>query len=629
MKSRSGIWLVFIAQISLLLLGCGGGGGAGGGGAGAIAPSISAQPTDQRVVVGAAATFSVSANGSAPLAYQWQKGTASIMGATGSSYTTPPTALTDDGSTFQVVVSNSAGSVTSSSVKLAVAAGTTMTGGVDVTTYKNDLNRSGQNLSESTLTLANVTSASFGLLRLLPVDGRVDAQPLYLSALSAAGGTFNAVFVATEHDSVYAFDSDSGAVLWHVSLLGTGEMPSDNRGCGQVTPEIGVTSTPVIDRSAGAHGTLYVVAMSIDGSSNYHQRLHALDVATGAELLNGPVEISAAFPATGTATSSFDAKSYEERAALLLFNGTIYTSWTSHCDITPYGGWIISYAQSTLARNGVLNIAANSSSGPAIWMAGGGPAVDTAGNIYVLSANGAFETTMDAQGFPSRQDYGNSFLKISNASAALSVLDYFTMSNEVAESNADQDLGSGGEMLLPDLMDSANTVRHLMVGAGKDGNIYVVDRDSMGKFNVSTNKNYQTLNGALPGGIWSTPAYFNGAVYYGDVSGTLKAFAISSARLTAAPQSQSATHFTYPGTAPSVSANGSANGIVWAHENTSPAVLHAYDAANLAHELYNSSQAAANRDQFGAGNKYITPTVADGKVFVGTANAVAIFGLLH
>jgi hypothetical protein len=629
MKSRSGIWLVFIAQISLLLLGCGGGGGAGGGGAGAIAPSISAQPTDQRVVVGAAATFSVSANGSAPLAYQWQKGTASIMGATGSSYTTPPTALTDDGSTFQVVVSNSAGSVTSSSVKLAVAAGTTMTGGVDVTTYKNDLNRSGQNLSESTLTLANVTSASFGLLRLLPVDGRVDAQPLYLSALSAAGGTFNTVFVATEHDSVYAFDSDSGAVLWHVSLLGTGEMPSDNRGCGQVTPEIGVTSTPVIDRSAGAHGTLYVVAMSIDGSSNYHQRLHALDVATGAELLNGPVEISAAFPATGTATSSFDAKSYEERAALLLFNGTIYTSWTSHCDITPYGGWIISYAQSTLARNGVLNIAANSSSGPAIWMAGGGPAVDTAGNIYVLSANGAFETTMDAQGFPSRQDYGNSFLKISNASAALSVLDYFTMSNEVAESNADQDLGSGGEMLLPDLMDSANTVRHLMVGAGKDGNIYVVDRDSMGKFNVSTNKNYQTLNGALPGGIWSTPAYFNGAVYYGDVSGTLKAFAISGARLTAAPQSQSATHFAYPGTAPSVSANGSANGIVWAHENTSPAVLHAYDAANLAHELYNSSQAAANRDQFGAGNKYITPTVADGKVFVGTANAVAIFGLLH
>jgi hypothetical protein len=618
------ISFALVAQLSLLA-GCGGGSGSPA----AVAPAITAQPADQRVVVGQTATFSVTANGTAPLNYQWQKGTTPIPGATASSYTTPATTLPDNGSTFQVVISNSVSTVTSSSAMLTVAAGTTMTGGVDVTTYKYDLNRSGQNLAESALTLTNVASSTFGLLRRLPVDGRVDAQPLYLSALSTASGKFNTLFVATEHDSVYALDSDSGAVLWQVSLLGTGEKPSDTRGCSQVSPEIGITSTPVIDRSAGAHGTMYVVAMSIDSSSNYHQRLHALDVTTGAELLNGPVEISASFPATGTATSSFDAKSYEERAALLLANGTVYTSWTSHCDDAPYGGWIISYAQSTLARNGVLNVAANSSAGPAIWMAGGGPAVDASGNIYLLTANGAFETTMDAKGFPSAQDYGNSFLKISSATAGLSVMDYFTMSNEVAESNADQDLGSGGELLLPDLMDSTNTVRHLMVGAGKDGNIYVVDRDSMGKFNASSNKNYQTLTGVLPGGIWSTPAYFNGTLYYGNVSGTLKAFAISSAKLGTAPQSQSTTQFTYPGTAPSVSANGSANGIVWAHENTSPAVLHAYDATNLAHELYNSNQAAANRDQFGAGNKYITPIVADGKVFVGTGTAVAVFGLLH
>jgi hypothetical protein len=621
-----GISFAFVAQLSLLA-GCGGGGGSGS--PAAVAPAITTQPTDQRVVVGQTATFSVMANGTAPLNYQWQKGTTPVAGATASSYTTPATALPDNGSTFQVVISNSVSSVTSSSAMLTVAAGTTMAGGVDVTTYKYDLNRSGQNLAESALTLTNVASSTFGLLRRLPVDGRVDAQPLYLSALSAAGGKFNTLFVATEHDSVYAFDSDSGAILWHVSLLGTGEKTSDTRGCSQVSPEIGITSTPVIDRGAGAHGTMYVVAMSIDGSSNYHQRLHALDVATGAELLNGPVDISASFPATGTATSSFDAKSYEERAALLLADGTIYTSWTSHCDDAPYGGWIISYAQSTLARNGVLNVAANSSAGPAIWMAGGGPAADASGNVYLLTANGAFETTMDAKGFPSAQDYGNSFLKISSATAGLSVLDYFTMSNEVAESNADQDLGSGGELLLPDLMDSTNTVRHLMVGAGKDGNIYVVDRDSMGKFNASSNKNYQTLTGVLPGGIWSTPAYFNGTLYYGNVSGTVKAFAISGAKLATAPQSQSATQFTYPGTAPSVSANGSANGIVWAHENTSPAVLHAYDATNLAHELYNSNQAAANRDQFGTGNKYITPIIADGKVFVGTGTAVAVFGLLH
>lgn len=507
--------------------------------------------------------------------------------------------------------------------------GVGLTRGTDVTTYKNDLSRSGQNLSESSLTPTTVTSSNFGLLRMLQVDGRVDAQPLYLSQLSAAGGSFNAVLVATEHDSVYAFDSDSGAVLWHVSLLAAGESPSNDHGCTQVSPEIGVTSTPVIDRAAGAHGTIYVVAMSVDAQSNYHQRLHALDVATGAELLNGPTEITATYSAAGTATSSFDPRYYEERAALTLSGGTVYTSWTSHCDAPPYGGWIIAFAQSTLARNGALNVAANSSSGPSIWMSGGGPAVDSSGNIHLLTANGAFEATMDANGFPNQQDFGNSFLKISNVGAGLKVLDYFTMSNEVAESSADQDLGSGGEMLLPDLMDSANTLRHLAVGAGKDGNIYVVDRDSMGKFNAGTNQNYQTLSGVLPGGIWSTPAYFNGTVYYADVSGTLKAFAISTARLGAAPQSQSATQFAYPGTAPSVSANGSSGGIVWAHENTSPAVLHAYDATNLAREIYNSNQAAGNRDQFGAGNKYITPTVADGKVFVGTTNAVAVFGLLH
>jgi hypothetical protein len=624
----SRISLNLASLLPLFLIACGGGSGGSGAAPVAAAPSITAQPANQAVIIGRPATFTVTAAGTAPLTFQWQKGGAPISGATASSYTTPATAQTDDGSTFLVVVSNAVGNMTSAGAKLKVVTGTAKSRGTDVTTYKNDLSRSGQSLSESALTLTTVTASTFGLLRTLPVDGKVDAQPLYLSALGVAGGSFNIVFVATEHDSVYAFDADSGAVIWQVSLLGTGETPSDARGCVQVVPEIGVTSTPVIDRAAGAHGTLYVVAMSIDAQSNFHQRLHALDVTTGAELLNGPADISATFPATGTATSSFDPKSYEERAALLLLNGTIYTSWTSHCDFSPYGGWIITYAESSLARNGALNVAANSSSGPAIWMAGGGPAVDSSGNIYLLTANGVFETTMDANGFPSGQDFGNSFLKISNVGAGLKVLDYFTMFNEVAESNGDLDLGSGGGMLLPDLMDSTSTVRHLMVGAGKDGNIYVVDRDSMGKFNASTNQNYQTLGGVLAGGIWSTPAYFNGTVYYGDVSGTLKAFAISSAKLGATPQSQSATQFIYPGTAPSVSANGTANGIVWAHENASLAVLHAYDAANLAHEIYNSNQAAGNRDQFGTGNKYITPTVADGKVFVGTTNSVAVFGLL-
>jgi hypothetical protein len=617
------------AQLCLSLAACGGGNGAGSTPPPQVRPSIVTQPSDQQVIVGQTATFAVAAQGAPPLNYQWQKDGQPIAGATSATYTTPATTLADTGSTFLVEVFNAMASTTSNSAKLTVVAAQTMPRGIDVVTYKNDANRRGQNLSESTLTLANVASATFGLLRSLPVDGRVDAQPLYTSQLSFAAGPFNAVFVATEHDSVYAFDSDSGAVLWHVSLLGSGETPSGDHSCSQVTPEIGVTSTPVIDRTAGAHGTIYVVAMSLDASSHYHQRLHALDLTTGAELLGGPVEIGATFTPSGGATSTFDPGFYEERAALLLSNGTIYTSWTSHCDAGPYAGWVIAYAQSSLTRTAALNVAANSNSGPAIWMAGGGPAVDAAGNIYLLTANGAFETTMDAKGFPNKQDFGNSFLKISSASTGLAVLDYFTMSNEVAESNSDTDLGSGGEMLLPDLTDSTGTARHLMVGAGKDGNLYVVDRDAMGKFSPSANNNYQTLNGALTGGIWSTPAYFNNTVYYGSVSGNLKAFAISSAKLIATPASQSATQFGYPGTAPSVSANGTANGIVWAHENTNPAVLHAYEATNLAHEIYNSNQATANRDHFGVGNKYITPTIADGKVFVGTTNSVAVFGLLH
>jgi hypothetical protein len=615
--------------MSALLAGCGGGGGTASLAPVLTAPSITVQPADATVAVGQTATFSVTAAGSAPLNYQWEKTGSAIAGATAASYTTPATVAGDNGSTFMVVVTNSAGTASSAAAKLNVTAGS-QPAGTDVLTYKNDLSRSGQNLTESILTPANVASSTFGLLRNLPVDGKVDAQPLYVSKLTVAGAQHNVVYAATEHDSVYAFDSDTGAVLWQVSLLAAGEVLSDTHGCDQVVPEIGITSTPVIDRTAGLHGTVFVVAMSKDASSNYHQRLHALDLATGAELLGGPVEVAATYPSSGGGTATFAAGQYEERAALLLLGGVIYTSWTSHCDIAPYSGWIIAFAESTLARTAVLNVAPNGGAGPAIWMSGGGPAADSAGNIYLLTANGAFETTLDANGFPSGKDYGNSFLKLSSAGGSLSIADYFTMYNEVAESAGDVDLGSGGAMLLPDLTDSTGAVRHLVVGAGKDGNIYVVNRDSLGKFNAAGNSQiWQQLSGALPGGIWSTPAYLSGTVYYGDVGATLKAFSVTNAKLVATPQSQTPSQFAFPGTAPSVSASGASNAIVWAHENANPAVLHAYNAANLALELYNSNQAAANRDHFGAGNKFITPTVADGKVFVGTTAGVAVFGLLH
>jgi hypothetical protein len=336
------------------------------------------------------------------------------------------------------------------------------------------------------------------------------------------------------------------------------------------------------------------------------------------------VTITASYPTQGGAMS-FDARQYAERAALLLANGTVYTSFTSHCDSPPYSGWILAFSQASLAQMAAFNAAPNSGgSGPAIWMAGGGPAADAAGNVYLLTANGAFETALDSNGFPNRADYGNTFLKLAGGSLAVS--DYFTMSNAVAESSADMDLGSGGILLLPDLTDASNATQHLAVGAGKDGNIYVVSRDSMGKFSASGNHIWQELDGVLAGGIWSTPAYYKQSVYFGPNGGSLRAFTISGAKL--ATGSASANSYPYPGTSPAVSANGTANGIIWAHENSDPAVLHAYDASDLGHELYNSSQAANGRDHFGAGNKFITPVIADGKVFVGTQSGVAVFGLL-
>jgi hypothetical protein len=499
----------------------------------------------------------------------------------------------------------------------------------DVVTYKYDVVRSGQNLTESALTPCNVTSSTFGKLRNFMVDGLVDAQPLYLSKLTVAGATHNVVFVATEHDSVYASDADTGTILWQVSLISAGETTSDDRGCFQVTPEIGITSTPVIDRNAGAHGTIYVVAMTKDASSNYHQRLHALDITTGHEMAGSPREITATFGAT-----TFAPGQYKERAALLLNNGTIYTTWASHCDYGPYGGWIIALSESTLAITSVLNVALGASGsgfasqGPAIWMSGGGPAADSAGNVYVLTANGRFETTLNAGGFPSGGDYGNSFVKLSSSGGTLAVTDYFTVSGEIAESTSDTDLGSGGVMLLPDMTDASGTVRHLAVGAGKDGNIYVVNRDNMGKFTSVGNNIWQELDVVLDAGVYATPAYFNSSIYYGTQGGSLKAFSVINALLSRAPTSQTSTQFAYPGTFPVVSANGTANAIVWAYENTSPAVLHAYAATNLASELYNSNLASNGRDQFGTGNKFIAPVVANGKVFVATTNSVAVFGLL-
>ncbi|VXA93390.1 Pyrrolo-quinoline quinone repeat-containing protein [Burkholderia sp. 8Y] len=500
-----------------------------------------------------------------------------------------------------------------------------VTNPMDVATYHNDIARTGQQLAESVLTPANVNSATFGKLAVFASDGPVDAQPLFLAAVPIAGGKHNVLYVATENASVYAFDADTGATLWKASTLASGETPSDQHGCPQITPTIGITATPVIDRTRGA---MYVVGMSKDGAGRYHQRIHALDIATGADLLGGPTEIAASYPGTGAGSQNgrvaFDPGQYAERASLLLLNGVVYTSWTSHCDIMPYTGWVIGYNAGTLQQASVLNVTPNGQMG-AIWMSGAGLASDGT-SIYFLDANGTFDATLDGQGMPIHGDFGNGFLKL-GATPTLAVTDYFQPSNTVQQSSADEDLGSGGALVLPDFPDASGTTRHLALGAGKNSVIYVVDRDSMGKFDSNADHIYQEIVGQIHGPVFGMPAYFNRTVYFGAIGDSIKAFTITDARLSSTPASQTPNSFGSPGATPSVSANGAANGIVWAAENGTIAALHAYDAANLARELYNSNQAGA-RDQFGQGNKFITPTIANGKVYVGTRSGVGVFGLL-
>ncbi len=496
----------------------------------------------------------------------------------------------------------------------------------DVLTYHNNNSRTGLYNAETILTPANVSWPNFGLLFNIPTDGPVDAQPLYLSAVTMPNGKRNLLIVATESGSVYAFDADTGLKIWRGTMLRAGETASGNRGCSQIDV-LGVTATPVIFRPKTGHPVIYAVAMSQDSSGHYHQRLHALDATNGTELGTAATEIQATYPGTGDNSSGgnviFDPGQVKERAGLLLADRTVYLAWASHCDIRPYTGWIMGYNMTTLKQTTVLNLTPNGSEG-GIWGSGAGMAADASDNIFLLDGNGDFDTTLNSSGFPANGDYGDAFLKV-NAKNGLAVADYFEISNEVGENSQDLDLGSGGTVLVSPT-DSSGKVWQLAIGAGKDSNIYIVDRTNMGKFHPTSNQIYQQLTGVLPGGIFSAPAVYNGRVYYGPVGSPILAFQFKNAMLLPQPVAKTANAFAYPGATPSISANANTNGIVWAVENTTPDVLHAYD-FNL-QELYNTGQAPSGRDQFGAGNKFITPTIANGKVYVGTTNSVAVFGLL-
>jgi len=519
---------------------------------------------------------------------------------------------------------------------LAATAANSTAFATDVLTNRGDLARTGLNPNETILNPSNVSSPAFHLLFQEQVDGQVYAQPLYVShqQITPTGGqrkTANVLYVATEHDSLYAFDADTGALYWQTSLLPTGESPvsSNDVNCVDLQPEIGITATPVIDRSAGPSGTIFVVAFS-KNATDFFDRLHAIDLSTGQDRLI-PVNITASSSGKGPA-NTFNPLFERSRPGLLLLNSKIYTAWGSFCDNEHYTGWVIAYNESDLSQAQVLNTNPNGTppsndltdgSGNGIWQAGNAPAVDSNGYIYVTTSNGPFD--------PTQNDYGDSVLKLPNNT--LTVGDYFTPFDQFAAAVNNTDFGSGGPMVLPDLFDMNNNVHHLLVAAGKDENLYLLDRDNLGHFNSSNNNQiYQELGGVLTGGVWSSPAYFNTFIYFGGgredgAPAPLWQFQFdfttnpNKPLLKPAAIHQTSIQFNAPGPTPTVSSNANTNGIVWVCENNSSgqAVLHAYDATNVETELFKSGN-------IGAAAKFAVPTVCNGKVYVGTANSVAAFG---
>jgi fibronectin type 3 domain-containing protein len=590
--------------------------------------AISISPVRAAVTTTQPQTFAATVTGSANTSVTWSVdtipngnatvGTISAAGA----YTPPSTA-----GTHTISATSVADITKSASASIAV---TDLTG---VTTYHNDLSRDGANTHEFALTTTTVKSATFGKLFSCPVDGAIYAQPLWVPNLAIGGGTHNVIFVATARDSVYAFDADASpcTAYWHKALLGTGEtwVSWNDVGTGDIQPDIGIIGTPVIDPSTS---TLYAVSKSeVTGtgcspSTACHQRLHALSLIDGSEKFAGPVDITSSISVPGTGdgsnagTVSFNTLRENQRPGLVFSGGVVYVAWASHGDNTPYHGWVIGFNASTLQIVSTFNANPNGSDS-GIWMAGGAPAVDSLGNLYFLTGNGTFDA--DSGGL----DYGDSTVKLST-SGGLSVSSWFTPADQSNLEGGDQDHGSGGAAILVDQPGAPNP--RLVIGGGKEGNLFLLNRDSLGgygaNFNPADSNAVQKLS--FGNGIFATAAFWNNALYLAGVGGNLKTFSFNttSGVFNTPLTSQSSTSFGFPGATPSISATGTANGIVWALDNSpyctqqspacGPAVLHAYDATNLATELWNSSQVAA--DAAGHAVKFTVPTVANGKVYVGT-----------
>ncbi len=512
----------------------------------------------------------------------------------------------------------------------------TVTNYAGTLTFHNDTFRTGQNVNETVLTTGNVNPTQFGKLFSFPIDGYAYAEPLYVAGVSIPNqGTHNVVYVATEHDSVFAFDADGlvTSPLWQTSFIepgaGVTTIPGgDVLTCGSIDPEVGITSTPVIDR---ANGALYVVARTkevVSGNTNYVQRLHALSITTGAEMPNSPVVITASAPGIGLGNSgnvvAFDTRYQNQRAALLLSKGVVYIGWASLCDYGPYHGWLLGYNAKTLDQVSSYITTPNGQRG-GLWASGGGPAADGDGNVYVITANGTFDANSGGV------NYGDSYVKLSYASGSPRVVDYFTPYTQAILGGAlDLDLGSGGPLLVPN---AATTPQQLMLGTGKDGILYLVNRNNMGQFNPSDNNQIvQSIPGAALNGLWGNPAYWNMEVYIWGLKDVLKSFSLGRGLLSLAPIAEATQVSTYPNPTPAVSSNGNANGIVWAvrtnlGQSGGPADLEAFDAANVTRRLYTSTTNPA-RDQAGPATRFAVPTVANGKVYVATQTELDVYGLL-
>jgi hypothetical protein len=440
------------------------------------------------------------------------------------------------------------------------------------------------------------------------------------------------VFVATEHDSLYAFDADSSPCvqLWSASLIdaahgataGETSVPSGvsgnlvGQGEGDLTPEVGVTGTPVIDP---ASGLLYVVSKSVSAGKNaFYQRLHAIDITTGSEAAGSPVTISGAYPGTGEGgtVDPFNSQTQNQRPGLALVNGTVYIAWAAHEDTPPYHGWVMGYSYSgaSFKQAAVFNAVPNSSGG-GIWMGNGAPASDSDGHLYVVTGNGSFDVTSSAA---PNTDYGDSLLQLTSD---LSVSQYFTPSDQATDNSGDRDFGAGGAAVLADLP-ADSPVPRLLICGGKDGNLYLVNRDTLGGFGDSAA--VQKIPVSYQ--IFATGAYWNSKYYLAGAKGPLAAYTLAPSVPTLSLAVSSSHVFGFPGASPAVSASGVQNGIVWALDTSQyctskapgcgPAVLYAYDAANIATVLWSSAGVAA--DAAGNAVKFAIPTIANGKVYVGT-----------